>query len=345
MRCAAILLLIICLDMPVTSEEMGNQAPPTGANAAGGRLVPTVDVQGFCCPDYLVLIANRIRVNWNDRVPAAGTTVLKVTIQQDGQIADSVVEQSSGDATLDLAAQRALALTREVPPLPSAYPNPTLTIHFTFEYGEPAGSLRAALRNLQRYNQRGDVGEFGPEIQFDTKGVEFGPWIRRFIAQVKRSWFIPYKAMSMKGHVVLTFNVQKDGTITDVEVRTPSGVDEFNNAARGAVIASNPTQPLPREYPAEKAFFTVTFYYNEVPPQSERTFQGSADLPLPDKPASLLLKGSAADVEQRLGKPSQIDGRRWMYKTSGGTLAVYFDDADVVIDVQPRAFDLSIFEK
>ncbi|HWN85877.1 MAG TPA: hypothetical protein VNN99_12020, partial [Vicinamibacterales bacterium] len=71
------------------------------------------------------------------------------------------------------------------------------------------GALGDALRNLQRYvqnetfdNQGGAGGQFGPEIQFDTKGVEFGPWIRRFIAQVKRNWFIPYAAMSMKGHVV-----------------------------------------------------------------------------------------------------------------------------------------------
>ena len=81
------------------------------------------------------------------------------------------------------------------------------------------------MRNLQRYtqnesfdNQGGGGGQFGPEIQFDTKGVEFGPWIRRFIAQVKRNWFIPYAAMSMKGHVVITFNVHKDGSITDLMV-------------------------------------------------------------------------------------------------------------------------------
>ena len=79
------------------------------------------------------------------------------------------------------------------------------------------GSLGDALRNLQRYVQRDQFdnpqggGAFGPAIQFDTKGVEFGPWIRRFIAQVKRNWLIPYAAMSMKGHVVVTFNVHKDG--------------------------------------------------------------------------------------------------------------------------------------
>jgi TonB family protein len=136
------------------------------------------------------------------------------------------------------------------------------------------GSLGDALRNLQRYtqnesfnNQDGGGGQFGPEIQFDTKGVEFGPWIRRFIAQVKRNWFIPYAAMSMKGHVVIQFNVHKDGSITDLQVVGPSGVDAFNNAAFGALSGSNPTQPLPPEYPDSKAFFTVTFFYNETPPR------------------------------------------------------------------------------
>jgi TonB family protein len=134
------------------------------------------------------------------------------------------------------------------------------------------GSLGDALRNLQRYvqgeafeNQSGGGGQFGPEIQFDTKGVEFGPWIRRFVAQVKRNWFIPYAAMSMKGHVVITFNVHKDGALTDITVVGPCPIDAFNNAAYGALAASNPTQPLPPEYPADKAFFTVTFFYNETP--------------------------------------------------------------------------------
>src|SRR5213079_2867965 len=134
------------------------------------------------------------------------------------------------------------------------------------------GSLGDALRNLQRYVQKDQFensqggGMFGPAIQFDTKGVEFGPWIRRFVAQVKRNWFIPYAAMSMKGHVVITFNVHKDGSITDLTVVGPSPVDPFNNAAFGALSASNPTVPLPPEYPSEKAFFTVTFFYNETPP-------------------------------------------------------------------------------
>ncbi len=139
----------------------------------------------------------------------------------------------------------------------------------------PATSpLSQALKNLSRYAEQaafdnpngGQSNAFGPAIQFDTKGVEFGPWIRRFIAQVKRNWFVPYAAMSLKGHVVITFNVHKSGALTDLTVIGPSSVDSFNNAAFNALQTSNPTEPLPSEYPSDKAFFTVTFYYNEPPP-------------------------------------------------------------------------------
>lgn len=138
--------------------------------------------------------------------------------------------------------------------------------------GGIGSGLGEALKNVQRYvpqqmfdNSQGG-GQFGSAIQFDTKGVEFGPWVRRFIAQIKRNWFIPYAAMSLKGHVVVTFFVHKDGSITDLQVIGASSIDAFNNSSFNAIAASNPTQPLPPEYPSDKARFTVTFFYNETPP-------------------------------------------------------------------------------
>ena len=133
------------------------------------------------------------------------------------------------------------------------------------------GSLGDALRNLQKYvqgesfnNQTGSSAQYGPDIQFDTKGVEFGPWLRRFKLQVERNWFVPYSVMSMRGRVVITFNVHRDGTISDLAVVSASPVEAFNSSAYGALSASNPTQPLPPEYPADKVFITVTFHFNEA---------------------------------------------------------------------------------
>ena len=90
------------------------------------------------------------------------------------------------------------------------------------------GALGNALRNLQRYVQQQSFdnptgsGDAQGLIQFDSKGVDFGPWLRRFVAQVKRNWFVPQAAMIMKGHVVITFNIHRNGAITDIEVKKPS---------------------------------------------------------------------------------------------------------------------------
>ena len=134
------------------------------------------------------------------------------------------------------------------------------------------GPLGEALRNLEQYvrketfnNPQGGATNPGATIQFDTKGVEFGPWLRRFVSQVRRNWFVPLAAYTMRGHVVLQFNIHKDGTITDIQVVQPSSVQSFNIAAYNAIQGSSPTEPLPPEYPSPMAFFTVTFYYNEDP--------------------------------------------------------------------------------
>jgi TonB family protein len=135
----------------------------------------------------------------------------------------------------------------------------------------PPSVLADAIRNVQRYVDKESFGnlkgglqqEIAPSIQFDTKGVEFGPWIRRFIAQIRRNWFIPQAAMTMRGHVVLTFFVDKNGRVTELTVLKPSAVDAFTNSAYGAMKSSNPTYPLPAEYPDDRCFFTVTFSFNE----------------------------------------------------------------------------------
>lgn len=132
------------------------------------------------------------------------------------------------------------------------------------------GNLGQSLKNLQQFlqtqnfdNQKGGNQDTDAAIQFDSKGVDFGSWLRRFEQQVRRNWFIPQSAMMLQGHVVLTFYVHKNGAISDLQILTPSGVQSFNSSSFNALKLSNPTVPLPPEYPDEKAFFTVTFLYNE----------------------------------------------------------------------------------
>jgi TonB family protein len=142
--------------------------------------------------------------------------------------------------------------------------NPTL--------GGATGIISDAIKNVQKYSQGESLqnvqgnGDFGPSIQFDTKGVDFGPWLRRFVAQIRRNWFVPYAAMSLRGHVVLAFKVHRDGSITDLQILQPSTIDAFSKSAFNAIKLTNPTVPLPLEFPDENAPFIVTFYFNETPP-------------------------------------------------------------------------------
>jgi TonB family protein len=166
----------------------------------------------------------------------------------------TVEEKTNGGETppVPALADKGAKATPDAPPVPA-----------------PA-DLRGSLKNLQRYlddqsfrNPRGGMTEQDPDIQFDSKGVDFGPWLRRFVAQVKRNWLIPLNAMSESGRVVITFYVMRDGSIRDLKIIRPSSITSFNNAAFDALRLSNPTVPLPPEYPSDRAFFTVTFHYND----------------------------------------------------------------------------------
>jgi TonB family protein len=99
----------------------------------------------------------------------------------------------------------------------------------------------------------------------NTKGVEFGPWFRRFIMRVRENALAPDAVVS--GRVVVTFNVRKNGSIADITIASPSPVEDLNRAASDALMASSPFQPLPTDYPDDQAFVTVTFDYNDRAPR------------------------------------------------------------------------------
>ena len=103
----------------------------TGGGGTGGA---TVDVQNFCCPDYIQLMVQQVYGNWDYRVERPGLAVVKFTIQRDGRITDVALVRSSGYTAHDMNAQRALHRTRQLAPLPAQFSNPTLGVQLTFDY-------------------------------------------------------------------------------------------------------------------------------------------------------------------------------------------------------------------
>ena len=111
-------------------EGLGDGLSAGGLGGAGLEL----DVGNFCCPEYLATMLDLIRRQWdsNQRVP--GVVVIRFTVQRSGAIDEVSVFRGSGHVALDLGAQRAVLLAATMPPLPSRFPEESLTVRLTFEY-------------------------------------------------------------------------------------------------------------------------------------------------------------------------------------------------------------------
>jgi len=60
--------------------------------------------------------------------------------------------------------------------------------------------------------------------------------------------------------VVLTFDVERDGHISNTQIIQSSGIEEVDRSALRAVLASNPLGPLPADYSGGKV--SVQFYFD-----------------------------------------------------------------------------------
>jgi hypothetical protein len=103
-----------------------------GGKGSGSTL--DVDFGTFCCPEWLDQALNQIRSNWDGTTDVPGDSYVKFTIQRNGMITGVIVERPSAYTPNDRAAQRAVVYTKQVIALPTAFPNPTLTVNLDFQY-------------------------------------------------------------------------------------------------------------------------------------------------------------------------------------------------------------------
>jgi TonB family protein len=115
--------------------ETGGQGQGFGLTTGGGQGTGGyLDVGNFCCPEYLETMRMLITRNWQSKQQVVGTAQVKFTIQRDGLLTDIELEKRSGYFVLDTEALRALAKTKQLPPLPGAFTGDQLTVHLIFQY-------------------------------------------------------------------------------------------------------------------------------------------------------------------------------------------------------------------
>jgi TonB family protein len=100
------------------------------------------------------------------------------------------------------------------------------------------------------------------ELPEDARAIDFGPWVNSFMAEVKRNWFVPYRAMTKKGCAVITVQFHKDGSHENPIVKNPSASSDYTRAAYNAIVAVSRMAPLPAQYQKDSLEFTITISYD-----------------------------------------------------------------------------------
>ena len=94
-----------------------------------------VDAQRFPFSYYLVAIERKVSQNWYAGSSGGGgglSCVVYFRLHRDGSVRDARIEQGSGNSYFDRSALRAVRSSAPFPPLPKAFNDSFLGIHFTF---------------------------------------------------------------------------------------------------------------------------------------------------------------------------------------------------------------------
>ena len=98
-----------------------------------------------------------------------------------------------------------------------------------------------------------NLGEFGDR---------YGWYVAAVRNRISSNWLLSMVSPNLMTapRVYVTFDILRDGTITNVRVAQSSGVAEVDRSALRAVLASNPFGALPVDYPGNKV--SVEFYFD-----------------------------------------------------------------------------------
>ena len=163
MKCRLVVgaLLILCSiglfaqNVPPKSEQnptnsKADQEESSQSNSISNRRVVDVlsDTGGIDVKEFVYKrLAPIVRTKWYSQIPEAayppirkkGRVSITFRVLQDGKIDNLQVATTSGDASLDGAAVRAITAATPFPPLPSNFTCQFLALKFHFDYNQPEG--------------------------------------------------------------------------------------------------------------------------------------------------------------------------------------------------------------
>ncbi len=153
-------------------------------------------------------------------------------------------------------------------------------------FGNPSQSAGDAVRQAadqaaRNHGQGGDYGVGAPsahsgantgvEVLSDTMGVDFNPYLRRILADIRRTWIplIPEEArppLNKQGETLIRFTILPDGRIAAMNLEGSSQDTAIDRAAWGGITGVGQFPPLPSSFKGPLLELRIDFLVNKTPP-------------------------------------------------------------------------------
>ena len=94
-----------------------------------------------------------------------------------------------------------------------------------------------------------------------TFGDRYGWYVDAITRRISQHWLqsLIDNRVRTAPRVYLSFDIARNGTVSNVEIKQPSGIPTLDRSAMRAILASNPLTPLPPDYRGPSV--NVSFYF------------------------------------------------------------------------------------
>jgi outer membrane biosynthesis protein TonB len=120
--------------------------------------------------------------------------------------------------------------------------------------------------------QGGPLNLGGAEVLSDTQGVDFGPYLRRILSDIKRNWdpLIPAEAeapLYKQGESYIRFSINPDGTIKEMHLDGSTHDEAINRSCWGSITSEGQFPPLPSAFHGPNLELRIHYLVNKNAPE------------------------------------------------------------------------------
>jgi TonB family protein len=166
------------------------------------------------------------------------------------------------EKTAPVKTPKAAKAAPPAPPKPQAVPKkPTPQPDIPSNAVPYGGGGQPTLSYGQFTTQGGPAGAMVGDGAF---GAKYGPYVQAMIRKISQNWLqgLVDKSINQAPRVYVSFDIDSNGNISNIDITQSSGFPSLDNSAKRALYASNPLQPLPKDYTGSKV--SVSFYFEYV---------------------------------------------------------------------------------